>query len=127
MGRQKDYLEQALALHRQLGNPLGEASTWATWGWWRVDQGDYTAAQDYHEQALALHRQLGNPLGEATALGNLGLVALDQGDYAAANDYFEQALDIDRSWATPGARPRPGQLGAGGAKPRRLRGGQGLP
>ena len=68
-------MEQALALHRQLGNPLGEAIALGNLGAVALDQGDYAAAKDYLEQALALDRQLGNPLGEAAALGNLGLVA----------------------------------------------------
>jgi tetratricopeptide (TPR) repeat protein len=97
----KDYLGQALALDRQLGNSLGEADQLGNLGLVARDQGDYEAAKAYHEQALVLHRQLGNPLGEAADLGNLGLVAYEQGDYEAAKAYHEQALVLHRQLGNP--------------------------
>ena len=54
----KAYLEQALALHRQQGDRLGEANQLGNLGLVAQNQGDYAAAKAYLEQALALHRQL---------------------------------------------------------------------
>ena len=51
----KAYLEQALALFRQLGNRLGEANHLSNLGLVVFAQGDYRGAKIYLEQALALY------------------------------------------------------------------------
>ncbi len=60
----KAYYEQALALHRILGERLNEAHDLGNLGNLAYVQGKYTEAKAYHEQALALHRQLGNQMTE---------------------------------------------------------------
>ena len=55
----KGYLEQALAIERQLGNPLGEANQLGNLGVVAIDQADYEAAKTYLEQSAHLYHQLG--------------------------------------------------------------------
>ena len=71
----QDYHEQALAIDRQLGNPLGEARDLGNLGVVAREQGDYAAAQDYLEQSARLYQQLGLPVppGFQLALDSLPL------------------------------------------------------
>ena len=43
----KAYHEQALSLHTELGNPLGQAQDLGNLGLVAFEQGDYEAAKDY--------------------------------------------------------------------------------
>jgi predicted ATPase/Tfp pilus assembly protein PilF len=91
-GRATALFEEALALHRHLGERRGIAITLTGLGNVARGQGDYERATALFEEALALHRDLGDRRGIATALGNLGAVARYQGDYRRATTLYEEAL-----------------------------------
>ncbi|MGH3685677.1 MAG: TIR domain-containing protein, partial [Pseudonocardiaceae bacterium] len=72
----RELYEQALPLHRDLGDQLGEATTLRSLGDTALAQNCYNEARELYEQALPLHRDLGDQLGEATTLRSLGDTAL---------------------------------------------------
>jgi len=88
------YLEESLALFRQIGNTAQAAACLNNLGEIPRSQGDYAAAVEYYEQALAADRQLGDRVGAATALFNLGEVAGAQNDGAMAMRRHQEGLAV---------------------------------
>jgi len=78
------FYQEALALFKQLGNPLGQASTLGNIGNVYFRQGKYEKALRSHQDALAIDKQLGDPLGQANAYTNIGNVYAEQGKYEEA-------------------------------------------
>ncbi|WP_344654828.1 ATP-binding protein [Catenulispora subtropica] len=91
-----DVLAQALEIHRQIGNHLGEANTLNGLGQIHQQIGNYPSAAETHARALEIYRQIGSLLGEANALTALGHVQYLIGDYPGATDVLAQALEIHR-------------------------------
>lgn len=91
-----EHHEQALVIHRQIGNVHGEGNTLGNLGNPYQNLGQYAKAIDYYEQALAIHRQIGDVEMEGTDLGNLGTAYQNLKQYAKAIHYHEQALAIHR-------------------------------
>jgi hypothetical protein len=60
-------MQQALAMHRQLEDRLGEAYSLLNIGGVLRLSGDFPGAVQVLLEALDLYRSLGNQLGEATA------------------------------------------------------------
>jgi tetratricopeptide (TPR) repeat protein len=100
-------LQQALALHHQVGNQLCQA--WALEGLGRVQQltGDYTAAAASLQQALQLHRDLGCRAGEAEALNSLGQLATRTVASHRARGYHSRALAIAQNLRAPWKKHAP--------------------
>ncbi len=108
-GRMEDarqYYEEALALHREVGDRLGEG---AALGNRRAEgivlnslanlyknRGRMDEARRLYEEALALHREGGDRLDEGAVLGNLGILHFNQGRMEEAQRHYEQALAIYR-------------------------------
>jgi predicted ATPase/tetratricopeptide (TPR) repeat protein/class 3 adenylate cyclase len=89
-------LEQALALHRGLGDRQREAHVMLMLGNLRRDQGRIDEARTLQEGALALTREIGYRRAEGQALGNLGIIHGEQSRLPEARAHFEQALAIHR-------------------------------
>jgi tetratricopeptide (TPR) repeat protein len=89
-------LQQALALFRETGDRIAEATALGYLGWGQLKTGDYPAGVTSLQQALALYRETGYRLGQAGALEGLGLVQLESGDYPAAAISLQQALTLAR-------------------------------
>lgn len=90
------YAEAALALRRDLDDPIGVARSLITLGNLAYQRGHYAPAQQFHEQSLALARQTGARVVEAGALLNLGIVADHRGDYQQAGELCQEALCLFR-------------------------------
>ncbi|MGH2412156.1 MAG: tetratricopeptide repeat protein, partial [Microcystaceae cyanobacterium] len=95
----EDFLE-SMALFKQLGNRLGEASSLYNLGLIRHIQGDcrqrsefvqavedYKEANKFFEAALQIYREIGNRQMEANSLYRLGLVCASRNKYQLATDY----------------------------------------
>jgi tetratricopeptide (TPR) repeat protein len=96
----KSY-QAALAIHKQIGNPLGEASVLGNIGIVYSTQGKLEEALESYQAALEIDKQIGNPLGEANALGNIGNVYFTQGKLEEALKSHQAALEIHKQIGNP--------------------------
>jgi|GEM_PF-575754 len=92
----KAYYEEALALHRSLGNTAGEAQTLDGLGLVAFQEEAYDRAETFNTESLHLFRTLGNLRGQANALSNLGMIAQLRGDYPQAHASYSQSLALRR-------------------------------
>ena len=88
--------EQALAIHRRIGDRGGEAGSLGNIANLLQYQGDFAGARRMHEQALAIFRDVGEKGPAAIELNNLAIVLAAQGDLKAAHAMLEEALAIKR-------------------------------
>jgi DNA-binding SARP family transcriptional activator len=90
------YLEQALALSRELGNGPGEAQAATNLANTYFRLGNFAEARAAAQRSLDIERRVGNRFGEGIALGILGCACQEVGQYDEAIRFLEQALDISR-------------------------------
>ncbi|GAK60599.1 TPR repeat protein [Candidatus Vecturithrix granuli] len=90
------YLEQSLAIQRDIGDKAGEGTTLNNLSQIYDARGDYATALTYLEQSLAIQREIGDKAGEGATLNNLSQIFKARGDYATALTYLEQSLAIRR-------------------------------
>jgi non-specific serine/threonine protein kinase len=86
--------EEALALRREMGDPLSIAGSLSNLGVVARQKGDYAKAVELYEQALALFREDGNIDNIAGVLDNLGFVVQCMGDYDRAESLYHEALEL---------------------------------
>jgi non-specific serine/threonine protein kinase len=89
--------EEALMVHRELGNTWGIAASLNNLSLVAYVQGDYSVARSLQEEALSIFRELGDPRGIPASLNNLGNIAFYEGNLGLARTYFEEALAIQRN------------------------------
>jgi len=92
----RGLLEQALDLHRRLGDSRGEARDLLALGHLAAYQGDYQAARAAHEQSLAMFEGMGTKGDIARSLHAVGWVAQEQGDIDSARSYYGRSLALYR-------------------------------
>jgi predicted ATPase/DNA-binding CsgD family transcriptional regulator len=92
-----ELFDEALAMHRSLGDRLGEAKIVNALGMIAWERADLAEAGELWSAGLAGFRGLGDARGIAIALNNLGLVAREQGRFPEARGLFEESLTIYRS------------------------------
>ena len=90
------YLQQALALFRQVGHLAGQARALCNLGLVEFQQARWPQGADYLQQALALHRAVGDQTGEAGVLCNLGYVDQRLGRFDQAASRLQHALEVSR-------------------------------
>ena len=90
------YLEQAVAINRELGNHSKVASNLIGLGFLTFSHGQVAAARSFFEQSLAICREIGDRSNELINLNGLGNIACEQGEVEAARSHFVQALTISR-------------------------------
>lgn len=92
------FLQECLALRRELGDRRGMASSLNNLANVFADQGDYAEARALHEESLNLYQELGDRLGTAYLLDNLGVDVqyAGEGDHERARTLHEQALNLHR-------------------------------
>jgi tetratricopeptide (TPR) repeat protein len=90
------FHEQALEIHRRIGNSKGISKTLVNMGNAYYSLGEYDKSIGFHEQALEIARLMGNVRGESYALGNMGNAYYSLGEYGKAIGFHEQALEIAR-------------------------------
>ena len=93
------WLEQSIALWRELGDSAGLASALDAMVEELLVQGDYARARPLIAESLALFRRQENTAGIAGGLYRLGSIALGEGAFAAARTHLEAALALFQ--ATP--------------------------
>jgi predicted ATPase/DNA-binding NarL/FixJ family response regulator/Tfp pilus assembly protein PilF len=94
--RASNFYGLSLALHRELDDRPGIASSLNGLGIVAADRGNYALAEEHHAAALAIREALGSEAAIAFSLYNLGQLAADQGHYATARERYERALAIRR-------------------------------
>lgn len=92
------FLEEAVELHRSLGNQQGVAAAMLFLGRTARDRGDYAKAEQLEQESLALFRRTHADWGIIWSLFSLGDVALDQGEFDRAAACFGEALTLAQSW-----------------------------
>jgi non-specific serine/threonine protein kinase len=88
------FLEESLALYRNLEDKSGIAWQLGWLGWVSIAQGDLSRAKTFAMQALDLQKELSDNLGAAVALVSLGEAEYLQGDFAKAEMVFEESLSL---------------------------------
>jgi DNA-binding SARP family transcriptional activator/tetratricopeptide (TPR) repeat protein len=89
-----DHCQQALVVSQQIGQRLGEASTWDSLGYIHHRRGDHRQAASCYQHALERFRELGNRYLEAETLTNLGDSYLAAGEPDAARTAWRRAAAI---------------------------------
>ena len=95
-GRAAALHEEALDVHRILGDTRGTANSLNGIGNAVQKQGDYGRAVTLHEEALALRRSIGDTWGVAASLSNLAVSLLLQGGYERPVALLEEAVALKR-------------------------------
>jgi non-specific serine/threonine protein kinase len=96
--RQKEFpratslYQEALDLHRTLGDDKGVGLALNNLGVIAYDQGEITRAAVLYEEALSAFRALDDQLNAALTLHNLGEAVRDQGDLGRAAALFAESL-----------------------------------
>ena len=101
------HFEQALAIHREVGNRRMEGIALGNLGNACLDKGRVDDAVIHLTQALEIHREVGNRRDEAIALANLGRLRSGQHRSVEAHELYDAALTIAREG---GYRPFEGYL-----------------
>src|SRR5262249_23266898 len=91
-----DYLERALALHRETGSREGEADDLNNLAELHLDAGRPEEARELAGSSLALARESGDQRLEVDANNTLGAVTRVHGDPATAVRYHQRALETAR-------------------------------
>jgi tetratricopeptide (TPR) repeat protein len=91
-----EYLEQALAIARDIGDRSLEGNQLGNLGNAYKDMGQVKRAIEYLEQALAIAREIGDRSSEGNQLGNLGIAYHALGQVERTIEHLEQALAIAR-------------------------------
>lgn len=90
------FLEQGLALYRDLDDHWGIAVSLNALGVNERDKRDYVSAQKNLEESLAYWRKIDDRAATARCLHNLGNVAKVRGDYDHARFALHEAIEIFR-------------------------------
>jgi tetratricopeptide (TPR) repeat protein len=90
------YFEQALAIHRDLGDRYNQAWDLHDLGSTSSALGRFDETIGYFQQVLAIHLEMGDRRGEAWALGYLGCAHYCLGRFDEATDCFQGALPLAR-------------------------------
>ncbi len=90
------YLEESLALRRQLADQAGIAEVLVFFGSELSFRGEAARATELLEEGLALYDELSDKRGIAEALDHLALLARNRGDYARTTAMYEKALAFRR-------------------------------
>jgi len=92
----KTYLEDSLALYRQINIEQGTARALHLLAVIATSQGDLDTARTYYEESLATRRRLGDRQSVASTLNNLGWIAELEANYDRARFYYEECLTTFR-------------------------------
>jgi predicted ATPase/transcriptional regulator with XRE-family HTH domain len=90
------FLEESLAIRRELDDRRGIAHSLSGLGGLFVDQGEYDVARACHEESLQIRREIGDKAGIASSLNNLAVTAIHQRDYGRAVEVLTEALPMVR-------------------------------
>ncbi|HKP51135.1 MAG TPA: tetratricopeptide repeat protein [Chloroflexia bacterium] len=92
----RTYLEEALAIGRELVDKKSIAFSLNNLGYVVEMMGDYSAARSLHEESLMLRKELGDEWGTAESLMNLAGTLRKLGDYIGGRALHEESLALRR-------------------------------
>ena len=92
LDRAWDLVEQALALFREVGEPIREGMALRRLGMYAARRGDHDRAVALHQAAFAIWQRLDHPWGIPDALRALAGEALARGDLATAWAHYRESL-----------------------------------
>src|SRR6185369_12252757 len=108
------FLEQGLAVSRELRDAGGIGWQMVWLGWAVVAQGDYMKGAMLGEQAYTALQEVQDQYGMAVALFPRGEAAFLQGDFVQAAAYFQESLALLRGignfWSAGRRLTRLGQI-----------------
>ncbi len=93
------YFQEALAIHRQLGDRRGVAIALFEIGHVARVRGEYAAAVNLYEESRPVFEALGDDYWLAETRHELGVAAYFQGDGAAARAHYEASLALYKGLA----------------------------
>lgn len=100
------FLDESLALFRELDDAMGIAHTLIRLSWIAFDQQNYQYTRQLSEEALSRARDAGDKLIAAWATNDLGRVAWhEKHDYEQAKNFFESSASLFREVHSPFTRP----------------------
>jgi predicted ATPase/DNA-binding SARP family transcriptional activator len=91
------YLQEAVALSREIGDSEGLVFALADLGGITSARGDHERAEVLAREALDEARQAQNEMAIAAALHSLGSALLDRGEYGSARDVLTESLVLRRA------------------------------
>jgi tetratricopeptide (TPR) repeat protein len=91
-----DYLEQSIAIAREIEDSFGEGNALLNLGNAYEALADYAKAIDYYQQSLMIARKIQDRQVEGKVLTNIGLVYENLGNYPQSINYSQQSLQIAR-------------------------------
>jgi tetratricopeptide (TPR) repeat protein len=94
LSQSRQQYEQALAIHRELGNRRSEGISHINLGDLNRDLEKFGAAGNHYESALAILREVGARRFEGVALFSFGAWHQEQGRAAEAAQRFREALPL---------------------------------
>jgi tetratricopeptide (TPR) repeat protein len=95
--------EEALALHRRLGSPRGEAESLSQLGYAAGEEGNWQRAQQLLEETVGLLRDLGEEHFVLWAVRTLAWTYAEAGDLQRARTLYEDGLRRARALGSPPA------------------------
>jgi predicted ATPase/class 3 adenylate cyclase len=93
-GEAQVYVEESLAIGRELGDRQRIAAALVLLGTIFSEKGELAEARRCYEESLALAEALGDSLRVTNALGSLGRLHNTEGDADAAEAFFERSLAL---------------------------------
>jgi predicted ATPase/DNA-binding CsgD family transcriptional regulator len=91
------WLEEGLALRRELGDKKGISKVLVDLGTVAGDRGDPAQAAAFFDKSLRLKKEVGDRWGTALVLGNLAAAAHELGNLADAGALSEESLELFRA------------------------------
>jgi len=89
-----EYFDQALPLHKSIGNRPGELYTINGMAKAHQYMGDFEKALSLSEQAITIAKEIGDHAEEAMINNNMCVIHEDLGDYKLAREYCDRALTV---------------------------------
>jgi len=90
------FLQESLALYRELNDKSGIANSLNNLGSLAYSQGDFERSAALYAESLALRAELKDKWGIANSLNNLGSVSYSQGNYEGASKLYAESLALRR-------------------------------
>ena len=88
------HATEALAIWRELSDPIGQAHTFATLGWGKITTDGPQTALMLLMQQLEQWQAVGNELGIAAALNDIAVLHIALGEFDSAAPYLQQQQEI---------------------------------
>lgn len=96
-----EYFNQALTLHKSIGNRVGELTSLMNISMSYQYMGDHKQSLVIAEQAATLASELGDHSKEGSIFNNLCVIHEDMGEFKRALDYCNRALEIRHKFNEP--------------------------